>query len=502
MEFYNKGKDFFTRVEYTSPKFLKYDKFKSCISDIINNNRKVLVYGDYDPDGLYCALQWKEFFHLVRHDNYQIFKYVNRTHALDIKAKQKAIFERFDYIIINDAASGDMEAIETLVSFGVKVILIDHHQTKYCYDDYPENAVIINSVLENRESKDSNLTVSAGALVFMLLYKVLDDYRIPGIHLSAYALASLYADSIDMSSEYNRGIYFMATSLDEQSLPLEIACFLNNYMKFCRRFVEFHMIPKINSAFRSEDFGVLNACFLTEKRVSRSRLLELVDYLAALHKTSAEMVGTASDIVYHEVLDNFVLANLNSVNMHINIRDNKLNNYTGLIANKLGERYKKSVVVYCGIDGNIKGSFRDLYGRNYLSIFQQFTNAEGHNAAFGINMKMMDIHDFIKHLKIVDSRFNVQANTNEPIIMRGYQIPPDVYALQDMAIYNEFAGNQSPLALIEVARRGDMHERPSGYGGYIYTWGDRTIHCRKRTPVGTKLMIRPTIGKTLKMYAI
>lgn len=502
MEFYNKGKDFFTRVEYTSPKFLRYEEFKEAISDILNNNKRVLVYGDYDPDGMYCALQWKEFFHLVRHKNYEIFKYRNRTHALDIKAKQKAVFERFDYIIINDAASSDMEAIETLVSFGVKVILIDHHQTKYSYKDYPQGSIVINSVLENKENKDSNLTVSAGALVFMLLYKVLEDYRIPCYHLSAYALASLYADSIDMSNEYNRGIYFMAMDLTEQTLPPEISCFLNNYMKFCRRFIEFHMIPKINSAFRGERFELLNKCFLTERRVSRTELIELVAHLTNLHKASADMVSTASDIVYHEVLENFVVANLNSVNMHIDIRENKLNNYTGLIANKLGERYKKSVVVYCGINGNVKGSFRDLYGRNYLNIFQQFTNAEGHNAAFGINMKMMDIHDFLNHLKIVDSKFNVQANTNEPIVISGYNAPPDIYTLQDMALYNEFAGSKTPLALIEIVRRADMHERPSGYGGYIYSWGDRTVHCRKRTPVGTKLMIRPTIGKTLKMYAI
>ncbi len=501
MEFYNVADGFFSPVKYSSPHISRYDEFKVCVNEIINNNKKVLVYGDYDPDGLNCILVWKEAFHLMRHKNFHIFKYRQRTHSLDIKAKEQAIQGGYDYIIINDASSGDMGSINELVGAGLNVIIIDHHQTKYSYEDYPKGCLIINSTIENR-SNEEQLIVSAGALCFILLEKVLSDYRIPCQHLSAYALFSLYADSIDMSSELNRGIYFMATSLDSDLIPPEIDAFLNSYQRLCRRFIEFHMTPKINSAFRSENFKLLNECYLNESRGDRANLSKLVNYLTNLHKVSAEMVATATDIIYHEVYDNFVIANLNTVNAHLDIRENKLYNFTGLIANQLADRYKKCTVVYCGLKGNIKGSFRDLYGRNYLTIFQKFCRAEGHNSAFGINMAMYEIHDFLQHLRIVDRKFKIDTDLNSPIVLSGYHMPPDIHTLRDMATYNEFAGNNYPLALVDVVRRYDMSERPSGYGGYVYRWGSHNIHSRRRIPVGTKMTIKPTTGKDVRLYVI
>lgn len=501
MEFYDEVDGFFNKVDYVSPPIMRYDEFKCWVNDIINNNRKVLLYGDYDPDGLNCIFIWKETFHLLKFKNFEIFRYRSRTHSLDIKAKEKAISGDYDYIIINDASSSDMDSINQLVNAGLKVIIVDHHQTRYDYKDYPENCLIINSTIENRYNKE-DLVVSAGALCFILLHKVLCDYRIPCFHLSAYALFSLYADSIDMSNNLNRGIYFMATSLSPALIPVEIDAFLNSYQVLCRRFIEFHMTPKINSAFRTEHFEELNKYFLDEKRATTEGSRELVEFLTNLHKLSAEMVATASDIIYHEVHDSFVVANLNTVNAHIDIRENRLYNFTGLIANKLAERYKKSAVVYCGLKGNIKGSFRDLYGRNYLSIFQKFCKAEGHNSAFGINMQMFEIHDFLNHLRIVDKKFSIDKSLNSPILLTNYTVPPDVYILRDMSIYNEFAGNKCPLALVEITRRQDISERPSGYGGYIYRWGAYNIHSRRRIPIGTKMSIRPTVGKGMKMYVV
>lgn len=501
MEFYDVVDGFFNKVEYRSPSIIRYDEFKTWVNEMIQGNKRVLLYGDYDPDGLNCILIWKEAFHLLKFKNFDIFKYRKRTHALDIQAKKQALGGNYDYIIINDASSSDMDSILELTKAGIKVLIVDHHQTRYDYNDYPSDCLIINSTIENRYNQE-DLVVSAGALCFVLLHKVLSDYRIPCFHLSAYALFSLYADSIDMSNELNRSIYFTAMSLSDELIPVEIDAFLNSYQKFCRRFIEFHMTPKINSAFRMEHFDELNRCFLGERRATRGEASNLVEFLTNLHKLSAEMVATASDIIYHEVHDSFVVANLNTVNAHIDIRENKLYNFTGLIANKLAERYKKSAVVYCGLRGNIKGSFRDLYGRNYLKIFQKFCRAEGHNSAFGINMEMFEIHDFLNHLRIVDKKFALDKSLNSPILLTDYYMPPDVYVLNDMSIYNEFAGNKCPLALVEIIRRADMPEKPSGYGGYIYRWGNYNIHSRRRIPVGTRMTIRPTVGKGLKMYVV
>ena len=69
-----------------------------------------------------------------------------------------------------------------------------------------------------------------------LLHKILNDYKIPCDYLSVLAVASMYADCVDMSSELARGIYFLAIETDSKNMPPEVECFINSYTKFSRRF--------------------------------------------------------------------------------------------------------------------------------------------------------------------------------------------------------------------------------------------------------------------------
>lgn len=512
MEFYRHLKenaiyDFLEPTEYISPAITKYEDFKKAVTDIMVNHRRVLLYGDYDPDGLMCVLEWKAFFKKFDFNNYDVFQYRNRTHKIDDFAILEAIEGRYEYIIINDAGTNDITNINKLIQFGVKVILVDHHQPKYTYDDYPDGCVLINSIMENQlnekqNSKQPKLIVSAGALVFILLDKVLRDYRRYSRDLSAYALCSLYADCIDMSSPINRGIYHMARNLGDKVLPLEIRLFLNKYTIFSRRFIEFHMTPKINSAFRNENFDGLNTAFLTTEYTTPQIVGNLVDSLTDLHQNSATLVNTATDIIYYENVGDFVVGNLNSVNVHIDITKTRLYNYTGLIANKLAERFKKPAVVYCGSGGKVKGSFRDILGRNYLKTFKAFSESEGHNAAFGIKLNVLEVPDFLRNLEDFGVNEEARKVTNEPIKVKGYTVPPSYQELNDMANYNEFAGITHPLVVIEVVRTASMKERPNNYGGYVYRWQNYNINSSRRVPVGCKMMVRPTVGKDLRLYAI
>ncbi|GAA0101668.1 hypothetical protein UT300012_23830 [Paraclostridium bifermentans] len=509
MEFYNVADKYLCKVDYQSPEIKQYDKFKMFMNDIIYNKKRVLIYGDYDPDGAFCVLQWRAGLRLFNVSDYEIFKYRKRMHTLDPFAVDKAMEGRFDYIIISDAASNDMENINRLVGFGVKVIIVDHHECKYSYADYPEDCCIINTMMENRENeevlagKQEPFVLSGGALVFVLLYKLAQDYRIPCHHLAPLAVSSMYADCVDMSSELARGMYFMARDIDAKMLPAEVDAFLNNYTRFSRRFVEFQMTPKLNAAFRMERFNYLNDNFLSKKLPTRGELNVMVSSLTELHQHSSELVSKATDIIYHEVKDNFVIGNLNTVNEHIDVRGTKLYNYTGLIANKLAERYKKSAVVYYGMDGKIKGSFRDLYGRNYLNIFQSFSESQGHPSAFGIKLNALQISDFLHSIDLVDSNFAIKGINNEPIIEGNWgNEPPDDRVLNDMAMYNEFAGIKLPFVLLEVYKNQSMRETRTHYGEYMYRWGDRNIHSRRRIINGSKMLIRPTVGKSVKLHAL
>lgn len=503
MDFYDIADGYFRSLDYESPYVSKYPEFKEFFKDLIFGNKRCLVYGDYDPDGLFSVLIIKEAFHILGFDNFDIVPYTHRTHALDSKAVEIAIVGGYDYMIICDTGSSNFDEIREIADSGVKVIVIDHHETPYVEGDFSDNVVYINSTVENRERSevDEKLIVSAAALVYILIDKFFEDCRVDSSPISAYALSSMYSDSVDMSSRFARGLYTRATTLDSALLPVEIDGYLNRYKRFTRRFIEFDMVPKLNAAFRSEDFSAINEVYLKHNRPEIGECMKIANLLADMHRDIVEIVKYTSEIVYTEELNNFVIGNLDSVNAELDVEEHKLYNFTGLVANKLAERYKKAAIVLCTSADGVKGSFRDHLGRNYLGRFQTICKAGGHGPAFGFWISMFDIADFIERVKLIDQDFSIQKVPNEPILLPSAN-PPDDVCLADIAKYNEFAGQVKDVVLLQLMRRADMPEKIDKYGQYQYRWSDKYIVSQKRIPVGNEILVKPTLTKSIKLYAV
>ena len=60
-----------------------------------------------------------------------------------------------------------------------------------------------------------------------------------------------------MSYDLNKSIYNMAINQPLSMYPYYVRDFLGN-KSFRRRFIEFTLVPKINSMFRAEEFGFFN----------------------------------------------------------------------------------------------------------------------------------------------------------------------------------------------------------------------------------------------------
>ena len=487
------------QVEYESIQLENSEKIYSYLDDIKLNNKRSLVYGDYDPDGMMSIEVWKDCFRQIGYTNYTVFKYGERMHKLDPFAIRTAIVGRYDYIIISDACTNELDKIKELIQFGVKVIIVDHHRTKLTYADFPRECAIVNSTLETR----TPLTVSAGALVFILLDYYL-HHRIRKVDTSTmacYALISLYADCIEMSSKINRGIYYKAVAIPTKNLPADVRVFMKPYHQFTRRFIEFKYGPKLNCAFRQELFDLLNE-YIDAKIYSNVVAMKSgIDTLQQIHQKSVEMTDKVTDIIEYKELDNFILANINSVDNYVNVMDNKLYNYTGLVANKLADRYGKCAVVWCSKGMEIKGSFRDLLSRNYLNVFQQFCEAEGHNSAFGMHINPLEFNLFIKFLKKIDKKFTVESIENEPIIMIHNGISPDSDLIEEIALYNEFSGT-IPLAMIRVNFGSGFTQMKTKFGGYKYKWGEYAVSSSRNLVTDSQVLLKPVKGKKTRLYVV
>lgn len=481
---------------YKLPTFINEEKVIEALKDIVLNKRKTLVYGDYDADGGYCKELLKDTFNYLEFTNFECFPYSMRTHAVDSNAINRAITGSFEYMIICDAGSSDLRPLQRLMMHGIKVILLDHHKTPYVYRDFGE-VNIINTAIENLY-RDDEIVASAGSLTFMVCEKLISALGREELKSNvALALASLYADTIDMSSELNRAIYYKAVSLEPHELPKLIQRFMNDRVKFNRRFLEFQVNPRINSLFRSERFDLLNK-LLDWTPYSSVNLATLMEDIIGHHAHNASECAKAADLMEVEVMGNFVVGNLTSVMNQIDMPEKVLANHTGLVANKLISKYRKTAIVVADTGQEVKGSLRDPYGRNYLEIFQTFSNSNGHNAAFGIHINYIEYMEFLSYVRVVDSKYAINSVGNEPIILMHNHQVPDRDMIMNMGLYNEFSGIKFPYAYVSKVWLKGVDNGYKSQWGYNYKWGEFSVKSPNMIRPGSQLVLKPYKGSAIK----
>ena len=492
----NDLEDLLCKLDYDPPSFSNENKVFMYLYDIVKNKRRVLIEGDYDVDGLMCVLIMKEMFDILQVNTYDVFKYRLKTHSIDKYAMFQCIPGHYVYFIVTDTGSSELDIVQQICATGTRVIILDHHNTKLDYSDFPSNCAIVNTILENRILLYDKFALSAGALCFCVADKFCRTYfDFSLLSQSAYALTSLYADCMDMSNRLNRTIYWLATGLKLNAVPSYIRHFMNDYVVFGRRYIEYWYAPRINSLFRSDNTELINTYFFdTDKSVVKSKCIETIN---KLYESERELVYKISDIVTVQELNNFVQADLESVDDFIPVKENHLYNYTGLIANKLADRYGKTAIVYCSTSEFYKGSVRDKYNRNYLSTFQQFCYAGGHNSAFGFRVNLFDLDKFLKVTQRIDLYYADKTSLNLPIIEQYDLAEPDTQLINDMAQFNDFSCSKVPSAYLRKQLVG-VDKKFTSYG-YKYLWGDFIIQSQNPLEYGSIILLKPTKKRTITL---
>ncbi|MCK4463487.1 MAG: DHH family phosphoesterase, partial [Candidatus Omnitrophica bacterium] len=113
------------------------------VKKAIKNKEKILIYGDYDVDGITSCALLKIVLHELGADAYTyIPNRLEEGYGLNRKAVKSARDKHIKLIITVDCGIGAVEEVGLANSFGIDVIITDHHQTKK--DGMPGAFCIIN----------------------------------------------------------------------------------------------------------------------------------------------------------------------------------------------------------------------------------------------------------------------------------------------------------------------------------------------------------------------
>jgi single-stranded-DNA-specific exonuclease len=419
---------------------------------------------DSDADGVTSASIFYNYFKTVWPEcKIEARMHENKEHGVIVNT----IPVETDIVVIPDAGSNQLDELEEISRSGRIVLIIDHHLSDLNID--LPNVHLVNNQLSPRFN---NKNLSGAGMVYKVIEAYSEKFHDGETHkffmdLAAVGIISDMMDTRSLDNNYliKKGlktIYnpFLKALLEKQSYSVSSAEQPNKVD------IAFYITPLINSVIRVGDGEIKDLMFkaFTSRydetpvfsREYKGETIEenLFDYVArnCINTKSAQDRQKLKSIealvrrVKQEGLHENQVIVLKTGREEVN------QNITGLVAMELLKRYKKPVLVLRprvedGVEyyaGSGRGketegfdSFRDLINNTGLADF-----AEGHDMAFGAQLKADVIPDFIKTTNriLADVDFNVDFAEVDYVFDKGI----NKMMLKEFAEVEDIYGNGIP----------------------------------------------------------
>ncbi len=159
-------------------KMLGMDKAVERIFQAIQNKEKIVIYSDYDADGIPGAVVLHDFFKKIGYDNFKNYipHRVLEGFGLNDDAVKEFAKDDVKLIITVDCGIADVEESKKIKKLGIDLIITDHHlpKMKGKKEVLPEAIAILNHKQEACEYPDKNLCGSGVA--FKLVQGMIQKY--------------------------------------------------------------------------------------------------------------------------------------------------------------------------------------------------------------------------------------------------------------------------------------------------------------------------------------
>jgi len=377
--------------------FLFNDMLLACeiISETIKDQKKIMIFGDYDCDGLTAtAIMVRLLKNLDAQVEYMIPDRIDDGYGLGDTTLKRILDSAPDLLITVDCGINNHAEIDQLMSEGIKVIVSDHHQpdSELC----GRALAVLNPQLSESEYPFKGLS---GAGVAFKLAQALLKYleKEEDIDLAAelcLAAVGTVADSMPLESE-NRTIVALATSIFSEQAPLGLRLMtanLNSCSQIEASFFAFSIGPRLNAAGRMGKIEPAIKLLLSEDRLEIEQLLleleELNNQRKALEqKTFAEAVEQIEQMPLESKQHLIIVAD---TEWHTGI--------IGIVSSRLVDRYSVPVITFAGSDQGYQGSARSIGNFDILSAIDSAAEYTvvygGHIQAAGVTVKTEDLTQF------------------------------------------------------------------------------------------------------------
>ena len=374
--------------------FVDMEKTIERLSNAVDNNEKIVIYGDFDADGVTStSLLYKTFKYLGADVNYFIPDRDKQGHGFDTKALVKLMTTVKPKVIISvDCGISDVEAVNFINSFKIDVIITDHHEAP---EELPKAFAIINpkapnALDENLTAKDiESLTSLAGVgVAFKVAQGLLKHYNKTEFvyEILPFVAVGTISDIVPLIGE-NRYLVTKGLELISQGKHYGIKRLLESAgykveKGITSENIAFGVAPRINASGRLDTVeDAVKILISDNKQEIETSVISLNNFNKVRQELCQNMFLEAEEMLKQEGNRNPAII-LYKPEWHIGI--------IGIVASKLVEKYYKPtfLMTYSEETQQFRCSARGVEGLSLYDIIN--ANSElldgfgGHKLAAGL----------------------------------------------------------------------------------------------------------------------
>jgi single-stranded-DNA-specific exonuclease len=369
------------------------------IKQAIEANERIVIYGDYDVDGITSTSVMINFLSgICSNVDYYIPDRIDEGYGLSMGAIDKINQAGTALIITVDCGITAVDEVRHIKELGMDVIITDHHE---CKEVLPEAFAIVSPCRPDSEYPFNEL--AGVGVVYKLVCAMCMELGLGELHYNYLDLVALgtVADVVPLVGENRIIVKHGLRSLEKTNntgLQVMLECCNLKDKQITSWGIGFLIAPRINAAGRVGNAGRAVELLTTS---DRSTALEIATQLNEENKYRQE---TELEI-FHEAIA--------KIEQDIDLEKEKVlvvagegwhHGVIGIVASKIVEKYYRPCILISHEDGMGKGSGRSIEG---LDLFKALNYCGGlldkfggHELAAGLSLSMENFAAFRESINI------------------------------------------------------------------------------------------------------
>jgi single-stranded-DNA-specific exonuclease len=392
------------------------DKTVSRIKKAISRHEKIMIFSDYDVDGITsCAILEDVLKGCGADVSHYIPHRIKEGYGLSLNAVSIARKQNAGLFIALDCGIKSLKEVEALNKHDIDVIIVDHHQPEN--DVLPKAYAIVNP--KQSECSYGFKGLAAVGLVYKLICAL--DERNKNKYLDLVCLGTI-ADVMPLVDE-NRVIVKMGLDSINKTSNLGIRALIEasglKDKEINPGSVSFILAPRINASGRV-DTAETSLSLLLSNNLDEAK--ELAGHL----NTHNRLRQKIEEGVLKDALSLAEKIHFKDSHVIVLFKEDWHVGVLGIVASKIAEKFFRPTIIISFKDGMGKGSGRSIPGFHLfealISCSKHLKDFGGHSHAVGLSIDRNRIDAFIDDLNNI-AKERIAIDSLRPVLEIDAQLP-------------------------------------------------------------------------------